>query len=187
MLDEPTEEELDEHLAETILAIQQATQAVPTPSEATSSAPPLSLATPHDSVSTVAQSLIGTSLERSQSGSQLRPDPASSAHNFDVLVNIRRKHQTHFAAAAIRTQNNGLGHQQPGSEKQPSLRATIVSKFYEVRRKVQDRAPTTGVPREIHWKGKSLAGNSANAAAVANAAAKKVCRQHGSCCTVLSY
>lgn len=182
MLEEPTEEQLDENIAETILSIQQALQPVTAASGITSSASrPATLAASQNPGHATAQSTLGTSSAPSQP--QLRPDPASSAHNFDVLVNLRRKHQTHFAAAAVRTQDNGLG-LQPAAEQEPSLRAKILSKFHEIRRKVQDRAPTTGVPREIHWKGKSLAGNSANAAAVADAAAKKVCHCHYFCFAV---
>lgn len=110
--------------------------------------------------------------------------------DFDMLVHMRRQHQTHHAAMGVRTK--GASEKQlPDAQKNISLRRQIIRRFHKVLKEEQDHAPCTGSDRKIHWRAPApgardgqvdgetapaLAnGNSANAALSAQAVAKKVC------------
>jgi hypothetical protein len=105
--------------------------------------------------------------------------------DHDVLVHLRRSHQTRQAALGSRTQskttNNGLS---------PTVRGQILSAMHQALRTQEDRAVGTGIERSARWRAPahggrdgiidgssapSLAnGNAANAVATASAITKRV-------------
>jgi hypothetical protein len=117
-------------------------------------------------------------------------NPNFNEVDFDVLVDMRRQHQTHHAATGVRTKGAG---EKPllDAQKDISLRRQIIRRFHEVLKEEQDHAPCTGSDRKIHWRAPAPgardgqvdgetaptleSGNSANAALSAQAVAKKVC------------
>jgi hypothetical protein len=88
--------------------------------------------------------------------------------DFEMLIEMRRKHQTKQAASGVRTKKTNV----PGD----TLRGQIIRQFHEALKEAQDeRAAGTGVEWDVQWRGEAPAtGNAANAAAVAATVSKKV-------------
>ncbi|GLB37771.1 hypothetical protein LshimejAT787_0408220 [Lyophyllum shimeji] len=107
--------------------------------------------------------------------------------DFNMLIKMRREHQTRQAALGVRTkQTSDAG---DGKAEKPSIRRQVIRKFEEALKEVQDeRAVGTGSERVIRWRhsapggrdgeiegeheGLLPAGNTANAAVAAAAVAK---------------
>ena len=106
--------------------------------------------------------------------------------NFEILINMRRAHQTKHAATSIRTKLT-----KPADE---SFRGRILQEFHEALKEAQDeRGAGTGLERVARWHEREPApggrggiiggasapgfpsGNVANAAVVAGNVAKQVC------------
>ncbi len=91
--------------------------------------------------------------------------------SFDLLVSLRRYHQTKQAATGVRTRAKSL-------DPSTSLRRKIIQEFHDVMNEYKDHASTAvaGQSRLARWKDKadSQTGNSANAAAAATNMASKV-------------
>lgn len=106
--------------------------------------------------------------------------------NFEILINMRRAHQTKHAATGIRTKLT-----KPADE---SIRGRILQEFHEALKEAQDeRGAGTGLERVARWHEREPApggrggiiggasapgfpsGNVANAAVVAGNVAKQVC------------
>lgn len=88
--------------------------------------------------------------------------------DFEVLVEMRRKHQTKQAASGVRTKKTKVSGD--------TLRGQIIRQFYEALKEAQDeRAAGTGMERDARWRGEAPAtGNAANAAAAAATVSRKV-------------
>ena len=112
----------------------------------------------------------------------LRPDDL----NFEMMINMRRAHQTKHAATGIRTKKS--------KPTDGSIRGHILQKFHEALKEAQDeRGAGTGLERVARWherepapggrngviNGTSLpdlpAGNEANVAVAAANVTKMVC------------
>lgn len=88
--------------------------------------------------------------------------------DFEMLVEMRRKHQTKQAASGVRTKKIKTSGD--------TLRGQIIRQFHEALKEAQDeRGAGTGLERDARWHGElPAAGNAANAAAVAATVSKKV-------------
>ena len=91
--------------------------------------------------------------------------------NFDMMINMRRAHQTKHAATGIRTKKS--------KPTDGSIRGHILQEFHAALKEAQDEHGTgTGLERVARWRGTSApdlpAGNEANAAVVAANVAKVV-------------
>ncbi|KAJ7182126.1 hypothetical protein C8R46DRAFT_826347, partial [Mycena filopes] len=106
----------------------------------------------------------------------------SDAIDFDYLVELRRRHQTVQAARGVRTR---VVDRSSDKAKDASLRQQLIKKLHLALKEEQDHAIGTGLDRNARWHapapggrgasgpGATLpAGNSANAALTATAAAK---------------
>ncbi|KAG6905164.1 hypothetical protein DXG01_004460, partial [Tephrocybe rancida] len=99
--------------------------------------------------------------------------------DFHALINMRREHQTKYAATGVRTwkdTGNDNEHSSDGIPKE-SIRRKLIREFHEALKEGQDaQAVGTGVERSARWlEGSSTktSGNAANAAAAAETVAKK--------------
>lgn len=112
------------------------------------------------------------------------PSFSTSDLNFSILVELRRSHQTQYAAEGIRTRDVA-----EASRPEESIRRKLVRELNALLRQEESRAPGTGQDRKLRWiepvqAGTSIApesqpmptptGNSANAAIVAKLRVKKV-------------
>ncbi|KAJ7292486.1 hypothetical protein C8J57DRAFT_1456964 [Mycena rebaudengoi] len=99
--------------------------------------------------------------------------------DFDLLVDLRRRHQTKQAASGVRTRFT-QGHEKA---EELSTRRQLIRRFHLVLKEEQSKATGTGLERAARWhaaapggrnnSGPPLAGNTANAAVAASALAKK--------------
>jgi hypothetical protein len=89
--------------------------------------------------------------------------------DFEMLIEMRRKHQTKQAASGIRTKKTKVSGD-------TTLRGQIIRQFHEALKGAQDeRAAGTGLERDARWRGEApAAGNAANAAAAAATVSKQV-------------
>ncbi|KAL0563690.1 hypothetical protein V5O48_018374, partial [Marasmius crinis-equi] len=112
-------------------------------------------------------------------------DTTTEELSLDSLIAQRLRHQTQHAALAVCSESR----QNTQGDNEGGIRRRIISAFYEDFRTLQEQGVTTGEGRQTRWKGKGpevhamgggagksdrvLAGNTANAAAVATDAARK--------------
>ena len=91
--------------------------------------------------------------------------------DFEMLVEMRRKHQTKQAASGVRMKKTTKA-----SDDTSGLRGQIIRQFHEALKEAQDeRAAGTGLERDARWRGEvPAAGNAANAAAAAAKVSKQV-------------
>lgn len=106
-------------------------------------------------------------------------------HDFSILVELRRSHQTRYAAEGVRTRDSS------GTNKQDeSVRCKLIREMNAVLRQDQVRAAGTGQDRKLRWETPAQGdiasgpgrqqpasvptGNSANAATVATLRTQKV-------------
>lgn len=108
--------------------------------------------------------------------------------DLDILVDMRKQHQTRHAALGVRTKGDK---QRTEASKDVSIRRQLIRRFHEVLKEEQDRAPCTASDRTIHWRAPAPGGrdgevdganapalsngNSVNAAVSASTVAKRVC------------
>ena len=92
-------------------------------------------------------------------------------YDFQMLINMRRKHQTKQAAAGVRTQNVTSI-----ADKTAGIRHSVIRELHAALKEGQDCevGPTAGVDRQTRWDCLP-SGNTANAAVVAANASKQVC------------
>ena len=108
--------------------------------------------------------------------------------DFEMMINMRRKHQTKHAASGVRTKKVKVSHS--------TMRSHILQEFHQALKEAQDdHSAGTGVERVARWVGQNrepapggrggvingdkapdlLAGNAGNAAVVATSTAREVC------------
>ncbi|KAL1684578.1 hypothetical protein GGG16DRAFT_68050 [Schizophyllum commune] len=99
--------------------------------------------------------------------------------DIDALVRLRQQHQTKQAADGTRTRSAPAQDSADADDERGSLRARISERLRDCLRQNGEIAQGTGKERLARWtEGNGQAsGNAANAAAVADAVAKKVNRQ----------
>ena len=118
------------------------------------------------------------------------PNPSTSNFNFSILVELRRLHQTRYAAEGVRTRDVA-GTNGP----EESVRRRLIRELNALLRQEGSRATGTGQDRKLRWcapaqDGTGLTpespsvpaptGNSANAAVVAQLRANKVSSRYTS-------
>ena len=101
------------------------------------------------------------------------------SHDFSILVELRRLHQTRHAAKGVHTRDSA-----ETNKAGESMRCKLIREMNALLRQDQTRATGTGQGRELRWQtsegtedsgpAPALTGNSANAAAVATLKHKKV-------------
>lgn len=103
----------------------------------------------------------------------------SESLDFSALINLRRRHQTRQAALGVRTKQDPSSIQKP----ETTLRQQLIRQFHEILKEHQ-QSSQDGEKRNARWRKSDKEngdaespqnGNSANAAAVAATAIKKVC------------
>ena len=114
------------------------------------------------------------------------PNLATSNLNFSILVELRRSHQTRYAAEGVRTRDAS---EQP----EETIRRKLIRELNAIIKQQKNRAPGTGQDQKSRWlesnqgdgsapdhKGQpaqATAGNAANAATVGRLRAETVCTQ----------
>lgn len=119
---------------------------------------------------------IGLSFDASDGGK-------SHSTSFEMLIALRRAHQTKQAATGTRKSvsqakaltedpKSGLSAKQLESEKSDKQR--LIRKFADIIKEYEGRGASTGEDRKKRWQGVPATGNAANAAKAADGRSKKV-------------
>jgi len=111
--------------------------------------------------------------------------------DFNILVEMRRVHQTRQAAQGVRTKLSPAGNKDQENKKQISLKQQIIKRFHETLKESQDeKAIGTGYEQSARWRAPArgardgriegtvadplVGGNAANAALASAALVNKV-------------